>query len=223
MPKPNQPLFDTLSQLGRALGSGHRLALLEQLAQTETRVEALAQVTELSIANASQHLQQLRRAGLVTTRREGRQIIYRLSDERIVTLMGLMRKIAESNIAEMERLVARLFANEGLDDGVDDALEPMSRQALQSALQRGEVVLLDVRPNEEYRAGHLPNAINIPVEQLETMLERLPRDQEIVAYCRGPYCVLAHEAVQRLRQHGFRVRRYEEGLPEWRAAGLPVA
>lgn len=223
MPKANQAVFDTLSQLGRALGSGHRLALLEQLAQTETRVEALAQATDLSVANASQHLQQLRRAGLVSTRREGRQVVYRLSDERIVTLIALMRKIAETNIAEMERLVERLFANESLDGDADSALEPMSRQALQNALQRGEVVLLDVRPQEEYHAGHLPDAINIPVEQLETMLQHLPRDQEIVAYCRGPYCVLAHEAVQRLRRHGFRVRRYEEGFPEWRAAGLPVA
>lgn len=211
-------LYDNLAQVGRALGNGNRLELLERLAQVEASVEALARSTDLSVANASQHLQHLRRAGLVTARRDGRQIVYSLTDERIVLLLGLMRDIAESNLAEVERLVGRLFA----ENNADGVLEPMSRETLLEALQRGEVALLDVRPEDEYRAGHLPNAINVPADKLDQMLDRLPRDQEIVAYCRGPYCVLSHEAVQLLRQRGFRVRRYQEGYPEWKAAGLPV-
>lgn len=217
-PTARHELFDTLARVGRGLGNGNRLELLERLAQVEAPVEALARATNLSVANASQHLQHLRRAGLVTTRRDGRQVVYRLTDERIVTLMGLMRDIAESNLAEMERLTGQLFA----EDDADGALEPMSREMLLGALQRGDVALLDVRPEEEYRAGHLPSAINMPVDRLEEMLDSLPRDQEIVAYCRGPYCVLSHEAVKLLRRRGFRVRRYEEGYPEWRAAGLPA-
>ncbi|MCA1770940.1 MAG: metalloregulator ArsR/SmtB family transcription factor [Halomonas sp.] len=214
-----QDLLDTLAQVARALGNGHRLALLERLAQGEAPVETLATIANLTIGNASQHLQHLRRAGLVTAQRSGKQMIYRLTDERIVTLMGLLRQVAETNLAEMERLVSRLFAG----DDADGALEAVSRDALLAGLASGEVALLDVRPEEEYEAGHLPEAINIPLEQLEAMLDKLPKDREIVAYCRGPYCVLSHEAVQRLRQLGYRVRRFEEGYPEWKAAGLPVA
>lgn len=213
-----QQLLDILAQVGRALGNGHRLALLERLAQGEAAVETLAATAGLTVGNASQHLQQLRRAGLVTASRAGKQMIYRLTDERIVTLMGLMREVAETNLAEMERLVSRLFA----DDDADGALEAVSREALLEGLEKGRVALLDVRPEDEFAAGHLPEAINIPLGQLEALLERLPRDREIVAYCRGPYCALSHEAVQRLRQLGYVVRRFEEGYPEWKAAGLPV-
>ncbi len=213
-----QDLLDTLARVARALGNGHRLALLERLAQGDAAVETLAVTTELTIGNASQHLQQLRRAGLVTATRAGKQMIYRLTDERIVSLMGLMRQVAETNLAEMERLVGRLFA----DDDAGGSLEPVSRQELLAGLEGGKVVLLDVRPPDEFESGHLPEAINIPLAQLEAMLDRLPHDREIVAYCRGPYCALSHEAVQRLRQLGYRVRRFEEGYPEWKAAGLPV-
>ncbi|PWG63334.1 ArsR family transcriptional regulator [Spiribacter halobius] len=213
-----QQLFDVLSQVGRALGNGNRLELLERLAQAEAPVEVLAETTGLSVANASQHLQHLRRAGLVTARREGRQVMYRLTDTRVVTLISLMRDIAKTNLAEMERLVGRLFS----DDNADGALRPMSRQGLWAALERGEVTVLDVRPEQEYQAGHLPSAINIPIDRLEQMLDHLPKDQEIVAYCRGPYCVLSHAAIQVLRRRGYRVRRLEEGYPEWKAAGLPV-
>ena len=213
-----QELLDTLALVGRALGNGHRLALLERLAQGDAAVETLASTTDLTIGNASQHLQHLRRAGLVTAQRCGKQMIYRLTDERIVTLMGLLRQVAETNLAEMERLVSRLFA----DDDADAALEAVTREELLAGLSSGKVALLDVRPEQEYEAGHLPEAINIPLAQLEDMLERLPRDREVVAYCRGPYCVLSHEAVQRLRQLGYRVRRFEEGFPEWKAAGLLV-
>ena len=214
-----QDLLDKLAQVARALGNGHRLALLERLAQGEAPVETLATTANLTIGNASQHLQHLRRAGLVTAQRCGKQMIYRLTDERIVTLMGLIRQVAETNLAEMERLVSRLFA----EDDADGALEAVIRDELLASLASGEVALLDVRPEQEYEAGHLPEAINIPLEQLEAMLDKLPRDREIVAYCRGPYCVLSHEAVKRLRQLGYRVRRFEEGYPEWKAAGLPVA
>jgi|AntRauTorcE11898_2_1112593.scaffolds.fasta_scaffold17373_2 ArsR family transcriptional regulator len=213
-----QDLRDTLAGVARALGNGHRLALLERLAQGDAPVEALANATGLSVANASQHLQQLRRAGLVTASRHGRQMHYRLTDERIVDLMGLLRQIAETNLAETERLLSRLFA----DDDADGALEPVSRSELLAGLQSGRMVVLDVRPEAEFEAGHLPAAISMPLARLDDLLDRLPRDREIVAYCRGPWCALSHEAVQRLRRDGYRVRRFEEGYPEWKAAGLPV-
>lgn len=213
-----QDLLDTLAQVGKALGHGHRLALLERLAQGEAAVETLATTADLTVGNASAHLQHLRRAGLVTANRSGKQMIYRLTDERIVTLLSLMRDVAETNLAEMERLVSRLFAG----DNPDGALEAISQDELLSGLRRGSVALLDVRPEDEFEAGHLPDAINIPLEQLEAMLDELPKDREIVAYCRGPYCVLSYEAVQRLRALGYQVRRFDEGFPEWKAAGLPV-
>lgn len=213
-----QDLFDTLAQVGKALGNGHRLALLERLAQSEAAVEVLADTADLTVGNASQHLQHLRRAGLVTATRSGKQMIYRLTDERILPLLELMRQVAQTNLAEMERLVGQLFA----DDNPDGELEAVSRDDLLAGLKSGTVALLDVRPADEYRAGHLPNAINIPVDQLEVMLDKLPRDKEIVAYCRGPYCTLSHKAVQQLRQLGYRVNRFAEGYPEWKAAGLPV-
>lgn len=213
-----QDLFDILAQVGKALGSGHRLALLERLAQGDASVEILASTTNLTMGNASAHLQHLRRAGLVTATRAGKQVIYRLTDQRIVMLLSLLREVAETNLAEMERLVGRMFA----DDNPDGALEAISRDELLSGLENGKVELLDVRPKDEFQAGHLPEAINIPLEQLETMLYKLPRDREIIAYCRGPHCVLSHKAVQRLRKLGYQVRRFDEGFPEWKAAGLPI-
>jgi len=213
-----QDLLDTLAQVGKALGSGHRLALLERLAQSQAPVETLANTTELTVGNASAHLQQLRKAGLVTATRSGKQIIYRLTDERIVTVMSLLRDVAETNLAEMERLVSRLFGS----DDPGGSLEAVSRDDLLAGVREGSVALLDVRPREEFQAGHLPDAINIPLDELDTMLDALPRNREIVAYCRGPYCVMSHEAVERLRSLGFQVRRFDEGFPEWKAAGLPV-
>lgn len=213
-----QDVLDTLAQVARALGNGHRLALLERLAQGEASVDMLAEKANLTVGNASQHLQHLRRAGLVTASRAGKQMLYRLTDERIVTLMSLLRQVAETNLAEMERLVSQLFA----DDNAGSPLEAVSREALLAGLERGEVVLLDVRPEDEYAAGHLPEAINIPLAELESMLDRLPQDREIVAYCRGPYCALSHEAVVWLRERGYHVRRFAEGFPEWKAAGLPT-
>lgn len=214
-----QRLQDTLAQVARALGNGHRLTLLEQLAQTSSPVEALARRAGLTVGNASQHLQQLRRAGLVTAARDGKQIIYRLTDERIIILLDLLRQVAETNLAEMERLVGQLFA----DDDAGTELSAVSRSELLEGLKAGDMVLLDVRPEEEFQAGHLPKAINIPVGQLSDMLEKLPRTKRIVAYCRAPYCTLSLEAVQFLRKLGYQVCRYQEGYPEWKAAGLPVA
>lgn len=212
-------LLDTLASVARALGNGHRLALVERLAQTEASVDTLAETAGLTIGNASQHLQHLRRAGLVTARRDGKQMFYRLTDERIVTLVTLLRQVAETNLAEMERLVGRLFT----DDDANGVLEAVSRDELLSGMSSGKMALLDVRPSVEFEAGHLPQAINIPLEQLEDMLAALPKDKEIVAYCRGPYCVMSHQAVQRLKQLGYRVRRFAEGYPEWKAAGFPIA
>jgi ArsR family transcriptional regulator len=211
-------VLETLALLGKALGSGHRLALLERLSQSEASVETLASTAELTIGNASAHLQQLRRAGLVTATRSGKQVFYRLTDQRIVTLLGLMSDVAETNLAQMERLVGRLFG----DDDPAGALDVVSRIELLAGLESGAMVVLDLRSEEEFRAGHLPDAINLTLSQLTQKLDALPRDREIVAYCRGRYCVLSHKAVQQLRHAGLRVRRFEEGFPDWKAAGLPV-
>ena len=212
-------IFETLASLARALGSGPRLAILVRLAQAEASVEKIAETVGLSIANTSQHLQQLRRAGLVTANRSGKKMIYRLTDERIINLLDLMRKIAETNIAEMERLVSQLF-NYGDAEG---ELLPITAEELCVRLENSEVTLIDVRPKDEYQSGHLSGAVNIPIDKLDAMLDILPKDTEIVAYCRGPYCALSHSAVQTLLKHGYKVRRFKDGYPEWKAAGLPIA
>lgn len=213
-----QDILDMLAQVAKALGNGHRLAILERLAQTEASVDTLATDVTLTVGNTSAHLQHLRRAGLVSASRSGKHIIYRLTDERIVTLISLLRQVAETNLAEMERLLSRLFAT----DDAGGSLEAVSQADLLVGLRQGCFTLLDVRSKEEYQAGHLPDAINIPFDELEKLLETLPREREIVAYCRGPYCVLSHQAAERLRNLGYRVRRFTEGYPQWKAAGLPI-
>ena len=187
------------------------------LANGEHAVEALAGEVGLSVANTSQHLQVLRRAGLVTTRREGTSIHYRLAGPEVFELWRNLRPLAASRLAEVERLAAAYL-------GGRDQLEPVTRQELaRRRLQDGDpLVVLDVRPTAEHAAGHLPGAVSIPVAELRRRLAELPTDREIVAYCRGPYCALAHEAVALLRQEGFSARRLEDGLPEWRAAGLAI-
>lgn len=207
-----------LAEIAKALGHAHRVELIEQLAQGPRSVEALAERVGLSVANASQHLQQLRRAGLVGSRRDGKRVVYRLADDAegaIVSLLGALRQVAEQASASMERVVACYFQ-------ARDELEPVRAADLLTRLRAGDVVLLDVRPEDEFGLGHLPGALNIPLRALEQRLAELPRGQEIVAYCRGPYCVLSFEAVASLRARGFRVRRLEAGFPEWKAAGLPV-
>lgn len=212
---PKQAIYTEFAAVARALGHPHRLELIEHLAQGERAVEALAQRTGLSVANASQHLQQLRRAGVVDSRRDGRYMIYRLSDDNVLSLFAALRQVAERNVAEIDRIVHSYF------DARDD-LEPVSRETLRKRLQDGSVTVLDVRPPDEFAVGHVPGAVNVPLEMLEQQLKVLDPAQEVVAYCRGTYCVLSFEAVAALRERGYTVHRLEEGFPEWRAAGLPV-
>jgi ArsR family transcriptional regulator len=214
-PNPKQALFAQFAAVAKALGHAHRLELLEQLAQGERSVEVLAQRTGLSIANASQHLQHMRRAGMVSARRDGKFVYYRLADDAVLDLLAALRRIAERNVAEVERVVRSYFHDR-------DGLEPVSRAELLQRLRAGTVTVLDVRPDDEFALGHLPGAVNIPLQALEARLSELDPSREIVAYCRGPYCVLSYEAVAALRARGFKARRLEDGFPEWRAAGLPV-
>jgi rhodanese-related sulfurtransferase/DNA-binding transcriptional ArsR family regulator len=210
-------LFDAFAGVGKALASGRRIELLDVLANGERSVEALARQVGLSVANTSQHLQLLRQAGLVATRRDGTSVYYRLAAPEVFELWRALRSLAASRVAEVERLAAAYL-------GQRDGLEPVTREELARRLRDGEdLVVLDVRPGEEHQAGHLPGAVSIPIGELRRRLQELPRDREIVAYCRGPFCAFAHEAVAVLRQESFHARRLEDGLPEWQAAGLPIA
>ena len=213
---PKLALFAQFAAVAKCLAHAHRLELLEQLAQGERSVEVLASRTGLSIANTSQHLQQMRRAGLVVNRRDGKFIYYRLADDAVLELLAALRNVAERNIAEVERIVRHYFHDR-------DSLEPISREGLLERLRTGAVTVLDVRPEDEFALGHVPDAVNIPLRKLEARLAELDPTQEIVAYCRGPYCVLSYEAIAALRLRGFKARRLEDGFPEWRVAGLPVA
>lgn len=212
---PKRALFAQFAAMARSLGHAHRLELLEQLAQGERSVEVLADRAGLSLANASQHLQHMRRAGLVTNRRAGKFVYYRLADDGVLDLLAALRRIAEQNLAEVERVVRGYF-NER------DGLEPVTREELLERSRAGTVTILDVRPEDEFALGHLPDALNIPLRELDARLGELDPEQEVVAYCRGPYCVLSYEAVAQLRARGFKARRLEDGLPEWRRASLPV-
>src|SRR6266478_7726894 len=212
---PKQALFSQFAAVAKSLGHPHRLELLEQLAQGERSVDVLAQRTGLSIANASQHLQQMRRAGLLANRREGKFVYYQLVDDTVLDLLAALRRIAERNVAEVERVIRSYFHNR-------DSLEPISREELLQRSRAGEVTILDVRPEDEFALGHLPGAVNMPLRELEMRLAEFNPAQEIVAYCRGPYCVLSYEAVAVLRARGFKARRLQDGLPEWRAAGLAI-
>ena len=205
-------IFEQFAELARVLGHAHRLELIEFVSQGERSVDRLAQLAGLSIANASQHLQQLRRGGFVQSRRDGKRVLYRLADGPILSLMAALRAYAERNRAEVGRIVADYFHRL-------DQLEPVSRKDLARRLRAKTAVVLDVRPEDEFALGHVPGALNIPMDELKRRLAELPKDQEIVAYCRGAYCVLSFEAVALLRKRGFLVRRLEDGFPEWRAAG----
>jgi rhodanese-related sulfurtransferase/DNA-binding transcriptional ArsR family regulator len=212
---PKLALFAEFAAVAKSLAHAHRLELLEQLAQGERSVEALAEKIGLSVANASQHLQQLRRAGLLTTRRDGKFVYYRLVDDAVLDVLAALRRIAERNVAEVQRIVRTYF-----DDR--DSFEAVSREELLQKVRAGVAIALDVRPPDEFAMGHLPGAVNIPLRELEARLAEISAAQEIIAYCRGPYCVLSYEAVAALRTRGFKARRLEDGLPEWRAAGLPI-
>ncbi|HEY1348195.1 MAG TPA: metalloregulator ArsR/SmtB family transcription factor [Ktedonobacteraceae bacterium] len=209
-------LYEQFARMGKALAHAHRLELLDVLAQGERTVEALAAETAMSVANASQHLQILRAARLVETRRAGVSIYYRLTSAQVSQLWLALRACGEQHLAEIHHLVATFLQDRA-------TLHPISVDELREALQEERVILLDVRPVAEYQAGHLPQARSLPVAELEARLEDLPHDQEIVAYCRGPYCVFADEAVNLLRSHGFAARRLDVGVLEWRRLGLPVS
>lgn len=212
---PKHVLFAGLAEVGKALSHGGRLEILELLEQGERSVEALAERLGLPVANTSQHLRLMRRAGLLASRRDGKRVLYRSSDPAVLALTAALRAVAERNSAEVRDVIASYFHRR-------DALEPVARVELMRRLKDGLVTVLDVRPEDEYAAGHLPKAVNIPLRDLVRRLRELPRGREIVAYCRGPYCVLAFEAVALLRERGFKVRRLEDGFPEWKAAGLPI-
>lgn len=212
---PKHALFDRFAEVAKALGHGRRLEILELAAQGEPSVETVAERTGLSVANASQHLQHLRRVGLLASRRDGKYVRYRLSDPVAVDLLTALRRVAERNMAEVREMIGSYFRER-------DTMEPVSRKELARRLKGGVVTVLDVRPEDEYAAGHLPQAVNIPMRELARRLREIPKKREIVAYCRGPYCVLAFEAVALLRKRGFKVRRLEDGYPEWAASGLPV-
>jgi rhodanese-related sulfurtransferase/DNA-binding transcriptional ArsR family regulator len=208
-------LYEQFARIGKALASPHRLELLDVLAQGERTVEALAQETGMPIANASQHLQVLRAARLVETRRAGVSIYYRLASEEVVSLWLSLRSVGERHLAEIDHVIESFLQDRA-------HLQPISAQDLLEQVRADQVIVLDVRPVEEYRAGHLPQALSMPVAELEARLQELPSDKEIVAYCRGPYCVFADEAVALLRARGYQARRLEEGVPDWRRRGLPV-
>lgn len=208
-------LFGQFARVGKALGNANRLEILEFLAQGDRSVDDLARVSGLTVANTSQHLQHLRQAGMVISRKEGLKVYYRLSSDDVIVLLDVVRAVAERHLADVDRLVNTYLT-------VKDSLEPVPRSELLARARDGLVTVLDVRPAEEYAAGHVPGAINIPLAELEKRLAELGKDQEIVAYCRGPHCVLAYDAVARLREKGLKARRMEDGYPEWKTAGLPV-
>ncbi len=208
-------LYGQFARIGKALGSPHRLELLELLAQGERTVDALASESALSMANASQHLQALREAGLVDSRKQGLFVHYRLADPAVFELCRALRTTAERRLAELDRLVRDHFG-----DRLDP--EPVKMQELLQRARKHEIVILDARPAREFAAGHIAGALSVPVEKLQQRLRELPKSKEYVAYCRGPYCIYADRAVEILRANGRRARRLLEGFPEWKAAGLPV-
>jgi rhodanese-related sulfurtransferase/DNA-binding transcriptional ArsR family regulator len=209
-------LHEQFARLGKVVAHAKRIELLDLLAQSERSVEALAHASAMSVTNTSAQLQVLRGARLVETRKDGTKVFYRLADDAVAAFLVSLRELAHVRLTEVEAVVR---------DYIDarDALEPISRDELVARAERDDVVILDVRPTEEFTAGHIPGAISAPLDELDTVAARLPKYRHIVAYCRGPYCVLAPEAVELLRRRGFDAQRLDDGVPEWRLAGLPVA
>ena len=209
-------LYDGLAGVAKALASGRRAEIVDVLAQSERSVDDLAGEIGQTVANTSHHLRAMARAGLLTTRREGTRIFYALASERVAELWSALRDVAGEHVAGLERLAAAYLGDR---DGVD----VLNRTELAARLARREVVVLDVRPAEEYAAGHIAGARSVPITELRRQLRALPKDGDVVAYCRGPYCVYADDAVRELNRKGFRARRLIDGFPEWKRAGLPVA
>lgn len=210
-----QDVYEQLARVAKAIGHANRLELLEFVSQGPRSVDELATLAKLSVANASKHLQELRQAGLVTARKEGVRVYYEVAGPDVVDLLGALAAVAESRVAEVAQLVRTYIS-------ARDDLEPVPAQELLQRAKQGLVTVLDVRPPEEFAAGHVPGAINVTLEALSGHLRRLPKGREVVAYCRGPYCLLSVDAVALLRRKGYKARRLEDGFPEWKAAGLPV-
>lgn len=211
-----EALFDAQASVAKALASGRRAEIVELLAQGERSVEDVAVQVRQSVANTSHHLRTLARAGLLETRRDGTRILYRLAGDGVAKLWSAIRAVAAEHVAGVEQLADAYL-------GGSDGLEPVTRAELARRLDAGDLVVIDVRPTSEYAAGHVAGARSVPIEELQRRVAALPSDAEIVAYCRGPYCVYADDAVRTLRASGFEARRLEDGFPEWRRAGLPVA
>ena len=209
-------IYEQLARVGKSLSSGPRLELLDLLCQGPRTVEVLAREADQPVANASHHLQVLHRARLVAAEKHGVRVTYRLADEQVCAFFQALRRLAESRIGEIQEVTRRFLEERG-------TLEPVDREGLIGRVRDGAVTVLDVRPAEEYRAGHIPGALSVPLAELERRLSELPRNREVVAYCRGPYCVLALEAVELLRRHGFQAVWLSEGVPDWRERGLDVA
>ena len=209
------PLYAQFARIGHAVSSPKRLELLDLLSQGEKTVETLAEQSGMPLKNTSAHLRVLRQARLVDTRRDATWVYYRLASEEVSRFLRELQSLARGRLAEVEQ-VARLY----IDDR--DEMEPVSLDELRRRMRDGDVTVIDVRPEEEFRSGHIPGARSIPVAQLKRRLSEIPKKKEVVAYCRGPYCVYSVEAVGILRKHGYRARRADEGLPEWRANSLPV-
>jgi len=209
-------LFDAFAEVAKALGSGRRAEIVDLLSQGERSVEEIAGEIDQSVANASHHLRAMARAGLVTTRRDGTRVFYALASERVGQLWTAVQDVAADHVAGLERLAAAYL-------GDRDGIEVVDRDELATRLKRGEVLVMDVRPEPEFASGHIAGARSVPITQLRRHLRALPKDVDVIAYCRGPYCVYADEAVRELNRRGFRARRLVDGFPEWRRAGLPVA
>lgn len=210
-----QRIYEQFARIGKALGSPARLELLDLLVQGERSVDALAVATEMSIANASQHLQVLAGARLVESRREAQRVLYRLADPSVEALWQTLRLTAERRLAELDAVAREYLVHR-------DELEPIDRDELTKRMRAGTVTLIDVRPVDEFAQGHLPGAVSVPLDELKSWAKRAPKRKQVVAYCRGPYCVWALEAVELLADQGLRAARLEEGVGEWRAAGLPI-
>lgn len=208
-------IFEQFARVAAALSTSSRLTLIDRLCQGEQTVEELARASDLTVSNTSRQLRVLAEARLVVARRDPPRVYYRIAGDEVTHFWFALRDLARERIAEVDRAVLELL-------GAADPLEPIGREELMARLAAGDVLVLDVRPEAEYRAGHLPGALSVPLPQLRERLPELSRDREIVAYCRGPYCLLAAEAVHELRAHGLQASRLEDGLPEWRAAGLPI-
>ncbi len=212
---PKQEVFGQLARIGNALSSPVRLELLELLAQGERSVDQLSRLTGATTANVSQHLQKLKQAGLIAGRKQGLFVFYRLAGDDVVSMLAAVARVGESHLAEVERIVRMYFRSR-------DGFEPVPAAEVLQRARKGLVTVLDVRPPEEFASGHVPGALNIPMDQLARRLRELPKGREVIAYCRGPFCLMSFEAVELLRRKGLEARRLQDGMPEWRTAGLPV-